>query len=195
MSGARRGGPLRDDAAVARHECLQGGEGALKCGGQEILDLPFTVIMQPTWRAIKRNWPYLFCSLLATMAFVEVKQYQTAAGKVPLIEWLDELRDPVTRARIVARLDRLKAGLLGDWKFIGDGVFELRVDVGPGFRVYYGQAGKTLILLLCGGDKRTQTKDIENAHAYWKDYQARKPKPPVQRGKTAAKRGRGRRLH
>jgi putative addiction module killer protein len=112
-----------------------------------------------------------------------------------LTECLDELRDPVTRARIVARLDRLKAGLLGDWKSIGDGVFELRIDVGPGFRVYYGQEGNVLILLLCGGDKRTQTKDIENAHTYWKDYQARKPKPTVQRRKASAKQGRGRRLH
>jgi putative addiction module killer protein len=126
---------------------------------------------------------------------VEVKEYQTAAGRVPLTEWLDELRDPVSRARIVARLDRLKAGLFGDWKSIGDGVFELRIDVGPGFRVYYGQEGKTLVLLLCGGDKRTQTKDIGNAHTYWKDYQARKPKPTVQRGKASAKQGRGRRLH
>jgi putative addiction module killer protein len=95
----------------------------------------------------------------------------------------------------VARIDRLKAGLLGDWKLVGDVVFELRIDVGPGFRIYYGQDGKLLILLLCGGDKRTQTKDIEYAKTYWKDYQARKPKSPVQRGKTTAKRGRGRRLH
>jgi putative addiction module killer protein len=120
---------------------------------------------------------------------VEVKEYQTAAGTVPLTEWLDHLRDAVTKARIVARLDRLKAGLLGDWKSIGGGVFDLRIDVGPGFRVYYGQEGETLILLLCGGDKRTQAKDIENAHSYWKDYQARKPKPPVQRSKPTAKRG------
>jgi putative addiction module killer protein len=108
---------------------------------------------------------------------------------------LDGLRDSVSRARIVARLDRLKAGLLGDWKSIGDGVFELRIDVGPGFRVYNGQDGKALILLLCGGDKRAQTRDIENAKTYWKDYQDRKPKPPVQRGAPLAKRGRGRRVH
>lgn len=126
---------------------------------------------------------------------VEVREYQTIAGEIPLTDWLRGLRDPVTRARVVARIDRLKAGLLGDWKLVSDGVFELRIDVGPGFRIYYGQDGKLLILLLCGGDKRTQSKDIENAKTYWKDYQARKPKSPVQRGKTAAKRGRGRRLH
>jgi len=78
----------------------------------------------------------------------------------------------------VARLDRLKAGLLGDWKSVGDGICELRIDHGPGYRVYYGQVGKTLILLLCGGDKSTQAKDIETANAYWKDYKARLPSRP-----------------
>jgi putative addiction module killer protein len=64
---------------------------------------------------------------------------------------------------------------LGDWRSVGDGVCELRIDYGPGYRVYYGQDGEALILLLCGGDKRTQAKDIEKAHGYWKDYKARKP--------------------
>jgi len=104
---------------------------------------------------------------------VEVRQYQTADGRVPLAEWLDGLRDAVTRARVVARLDRLAAGLRGDWKGIGGGVCELRINLGPGYRVYYGQDGDTLILLLCGGSKGTQAKDIERAHAYWKDYKAR----------------------
>jgi putative addiction module killer protein len=129
------------------------------------------------------------------MASVEVREYQTAEGKTPLTEWLQGLRDGATRARIVARLDRLKAGLLGDWKTVGDGVCELRIDHGPGYRVYYGQGGKTLILLLCGGDKSTQAKDIERAHAYWKDYKARLPKPPVQSSGSPANRGRRRRIH
>jgi putative addiction module killer protein len=116
------------------------------------------------------------------MCAVEVREYQTAEGKIPLTEWLSRFRDGATRARIVARIDRLKAGLFGDWKSVGGGVCELRIDHGPGFRVYYGQEGNTLILLLCGGDKSTQAKDIEIAHAYWKDYKARSPKPPVQRG-------------
>jgi putative addiction module killer protein len=116
------------------------------------------------------------------MATLEVREYQTAEGKTPLAAWLEGLRDGVTRGRIVARLDRLKAGLFGDWKSVGSGVCELRIDHGPGYRVYYGQEGKTLILLLCGGDKSTQVKDIETAHAYWKDYKARLPKPPVHRG-------------
>lgn len=129
------------------------------------------------------------------MAAVEVREYQTGAGKAPMSEWLAGLRDAEARARIVSRLDRLRAGLLGDWKGVGEGVCELRIDYGPGYRVYYAQDGKALILLLCGGDKRTQAKDIEQAHEYWKDYKARKPKPPVPSGRPSAKRGRGRRLH
>ena len=95
------------------------------------------------------------------MATVEVRYYQTADGETPLAQWLRGLRDGQTRARIVARIDRLKVGLIGDWKSVGGGVCELRIDHGPGYRVYYGQEGTTLILLLCGGDKSTQAKDIE----------------------------------
>lgn len=116
---------------------------------------------------------YLRSSFWATLTAVEVRQYQTVDGRMPVGEWLDGLRDGGARARIVARLDRLVAGLRGDWKSIGSGVYELRIDCGPGYRVYYGQDGDRLILLLCGGDKRTQLKDIERAHAHWKDYKAR----------------------
>jgi hypothetical protein len=69
------------------------------------------------------------------------------------------------------------------------------IDYGPGYRVYYAHDDNALILLLCGGDKRTQAKDIEQAHEYWKDYKARKPKPPVPSGGSSTKRRRGRRLH
>lgn len=105
---------------------------------------------------------------------MEVRQYQTAEGRKPLAEWLDGLRDRLARARIVGRLERLGLGVRGDWKSVGGGVCELRIDHGPGYRVYFGQDGDTLILLLCGGDKRTQAKDIEQAHGYWKDYKARR---------------------
>jgi putative addiction module killer protein len=100
---------------------------------------------------------------------------------------MDGLRDGRARARIIARIDRLSVGLLGDWKTVGEGVCELRIDYGPGYRVYYAQDGELLILLLCGGDKRTQTKDIEKAHGYWKDYKARKP--PVSGGGPSKKSG------
>lgn len=72
---------------------------------------------------------------------------------------------------------------------------ELRIGSGPGYRVYYAQDGKGLIVLLCGGDKRTRAKDIKQGYAYWNDYKARKPKSPIQSGGPPAKRGRGRRLH
>lgn len=106
---------------------------------------------------------------------MQVRRYQAVEGRAPLSEWLDELHDRSARARIVARLDRLSVGLWGDWRSVGGSVCELRIDFGPGYRVYYAQDGEDLILLLCGGDKRTQAKDIEKAHGYWKDYKARKP--------------------
>jgi putative addiction module killer protein len=78
-----------------------------------------------------------------------------------------------TRRRIVARLDRLGDGNLGDWKSIGGGICELRIDAGAGYRVYYARDGAAIVLLLCAGNKRTRQRDIERAHAYWKDYKAR----------------------
>ena len=113
---------------------------------------------------------------------MEVRRYQIVDGK--------------TRARILARLDRLQAGLLGDLKSVGSGVCELLIDHGPGCRVYFGQEGTTWVLLLCGGEKSTQTKDIEKAHGYWKDYKARStPKPAVQGVRAPSKRKRNCRLH
>lgn len=108
------------------------------------------------------------------MAIIEIRQYQTADGRSPFAEWLATVRDSRVQARIAARLDRMQAGNRGDWKTVGAGVFELRIDSGPGYRVYCGQDGATLVLLLCAGDKRTQTQDIETAHDYWKDYKARR---------------------
>jgi probable addiction module antidote protein/putative addiction module killer protein len=76
------------------------------------------------------------------MTPVKVRRYQTAEGNVPLSEWLDGLRDGRARARVVARLDRLNVGLLGDWRSVGEGVCELRIDYGAGYRVYYVRAGR-----------------------------------------------------
>jgi putative addiction module killer protein len=87
--------------------------------------------------------------------------------------WLDSLRDIQGRVRIRARLDRVQLGNFGDHASVGEGVEELRVDVGPGYRVYFGQAGVKLVLLLCGGDKSTQNKDILQSKIYWKDYKKR----------------------
>ncbi len=103
----------------------------------------------------------------------DVLAYQTREGKVPFNEWLNGLGDQNAVARILARLARLRQGGLGDCKGVGEGVFELRVDYGPGYRVYFGQKGRALVILLCGGDKRTQEKDIRCARKYWQDYQNR----------------------
>jgi putative addiction module killer protein len=87
--------------------------------------------------------------------------------------WMSGLKDKRAAARIQMRLDRLADGNPGDAKPVGSGISELRVDVGPGYRVYYQQRGDVLIVLLCGGDKSTQQRDIEKAYEIakeWKDY-------------------------
>lgn len=80
-------------------------------------------------------------------------------------EWMARLRDHRARAKIAARIDRLAFGNPGDVAPVGEGVSELRIHYGPGYRVYFVQRGRTLIVLLCGGDKKTQAKDIETAKA------------------------------
>lgn len=103
----------------------------------------------------------------------ELREYATTNGKSPFSEWLNSLKDVQGRAKIRIRLDRLRLGNRGDCKAVGGGVQELRIDFGPGYRVYFGEDGKTLILLLCGGDKSTQSRDIERAKANWQDYKQR----------------------
>lgn len=96
--------------------------------------------------------------------------YQTAAGAEPLSEWLNRLKDQTATARIRARLTRLQTGNPGDYKAVGQGLSELRVDCGPGYRIYFAFAGDRLILLLCGGAKNSQQKDIAAAQRFWDDY-------------------------
>lgn len=103
----------------------------------------------------------------------EIRRYKTENGAEPISEWLANLRDRQARARIEVRFARLAAGNFGDCKNLRDGISELRVDWGAGYRVYYGMAGKTIVLLLCGGDKRTQDADIERAVDYFKDFKRR----------------------
>jgi len=104
---------------------------------------------------------------------MELRRYLNTSGRDVFGEWLSKLRDVRTRAKIVARIDRLSAGNLGDCKALRGGLFELRIDWGPGYRVYYALAGKECVLLLCGGDKRKQSSDIKRALAYLKDYRER----------------------
>ena len=104
---------------------------------------------------------------------IELRDYETEDGRVPLKEWLSALADRTARARIVARLARMSAGNFGDCKPLEGSVWELRIDHGPGYRVYYAKTGKTVVLLLIGGDKRRQQADIETALAYLKDWKRR----------------------
>jgi len=104
---------------------------------------------------------------------VELHFYQTSERKRPFEAWLLGLRDTQAVTRIEARLARLAAGNFGDSEPVGQGVMELRIDWGPGYRVYFARLGRVVILLLCGGDKRTQQKDIKRAKEYFDDYKAR----------------------
>jgi putative addiction module killer protein len=89
------------------------------------------------------------------------------------MEWRRALRDIQARIAIDRRINRLELGNLGDHRFCQDGVWELRIDLWPGYRIYYAQAGDTLILLLAGGDKRSQQRDIDRACESWHDWQQR----------------------
>jgi putative addiction module killer protein len=105
---------------------------------------------------------------------VDVRHYLTLTGADPFQFWLDRLKDLKARVAILRRVDRLLADNFGDHKYLEEGVYELRIDVGPGYRVYYGKRGKTLGLLLCAGSKRTQASDIAKAVGYWAEYERRR---------------------
>jgi putative addiction module killer protein len=100
----------------------------------------------------------------------EIVAFRAKDGEVPFENWLDELNDKRAVARVLTRLARVRQGGLGDFKSVGEGVCELRVDYGPGYRIYFGQEGQTLVVLLCGGDKRSQDRDIRLAKKYWREF-------------------------
>ena len=104
---------------------------------------------------------------------IEIRRYVTRAGKDLLGDWLARLADLQAKARILARIDRLAVGNFGDSKQLRGGISELRIDWGPGYRVYYALVGRTCVLLLCGGDKRKQSTDIQRAIEYLRDYHER----------------------
>lgn len=100
----------------------------------------------------------------------EIQKYVTESGICPFDEWFETL-DTQVQARIDVRLDRVSLGNFGDHKGLGEGVYELRFTFGPGFRVYYGLVGKRIVLLLMGGSKKAQNRDIKAAQNFWKAYQ------------------------
>ncbi len=105
----------------------------------------------------------------------EILTYETETGKIPFDEWLDDL-DVTQVALIARRIDRFRKGNFGDHEAVGQGVYEARMHEGPGYRVYYSVVGKAVVLLLCGGTKRRQAKDITKAHKYLEDYKLEKEK-------------------
>jgi putative addiction module killer protein len=103
----------------------------------------------------------------------EIRRYHTRESRCPFEEWLDSLRDSKAQIAIERRINRLESGNFGDCKFCRDGVWELRIEMGPGYRVYYARSGQIVVLLLCGGDKSTQDRDIASACRYWLDWRRR----------------------
>ena len=105
------------------------------------------------------------------MSLIKTIVYKTDTGKEPFYAWLLKL-DTSTRALILTRLDRLKLGNFGDCKWLknASGIWELRIKYGPGYRIYFGKQGSNVVILLVGGDKGSQQKDIKKAQLYWLDY-------------------------
>jgi putative addiction module killer protein len=97
--------------------------------------------------------------------------YADADGNEPFQIWIDALRDIQGRRRIIKRIFRVQQGNYGDVESIGEGLSELRLFFGPGYRVYFGEDADNIVIILCGGDKSSQNRDIENAKAYWLEYQ------------------------
>jgi len=96
--------------------------------------------------------------------------FKSKNGKIPFVDWIEQLRDKKARAIIRARLNRIQLGNFGDCKSIGDEVYEFRIHYSSGYRIYFGISGNDLVVLLCGGTKSTQKKDILKAKSYWEEY-------------------------
>jgi putative addiction module killer protein len=104
---------------------------------------------------------------------LEIRYYVAAGGSQPFTKWFADL-EPVSRAKVVRAIARMEQGNLSNVKSVGEGVLEYRIDFGPGYRIYFGRDGDTLVILLSGGTKKRQQRDIDLAHAYWRDYKASK---------------------
>lgn len=104
---------------------------------------------------------------------IQVLEYTLEDGRIPFREWLEGLKDREARARIRVRINRIRLGNFGDTKSVGGGVSELRISHGPGYRVYFGRTGTTVVILLHGGDKTSQARDVKLARQQWADFQRR----------------------
>jgi putative addiction module killer protein len=106
---------------------------------------------------------------------MELRYYLTRDSKSPFEEWFYSL-DAQAAAKVTKALVRLEQGNLSNAKSVGEGVLEYRIDWGPGYRVYFGRDGDVLVILLTGGTKKRQQRDIDTAHAMWTDYKKRRPR-------------------
>lgn len=106
---------------------------------------------------------------------LELRYYLAADGKSPFEDWFFDLNAPAA-AKVTVALARLEHGNLSNVKGVGEGVLECRIDHGPGYRVYFGRDGELLVILLTGGTKRRQDKDIDAAKDFWADYKRRRPR-------------------
>lgn len=103
----------------------------------------------------------------------EIRHYLTEDERDLYLDWLKRLRDPIAKVQIIKRVNRIEQGNFGDHKFCRDGVWEMRIDAGAGYRVYYARSGSRIVLLLGGGDKSTQDADIARAVNGWNDWKRR----------------------
>ena len=115
--------------------------------------------------------------MAGSVAPKEIIVFADGKGREPFSDWLKNLRDMQGRQRIFSRLRRLEQGNYGDCRALQDGVYELRLFFGPGYRVYFGEDGGNIVVLLCGGDKDSQEQDIKATKAFWKEYRNREKIP------------------
>ncbi|MCK7111806.1 type II toxin-antitoxin system RelE/ParE family toxin [Enterobacter kobei] len=105
-----------------------------------------------------------------------IERYRTRDGKVPFEEWVAKMKrkDPELVFRILLRIDRAEKGNFGDYRYLRDGIWELKIDCGPGYRIYFAVQHREILLLLIGGDKKSQRTDVKLAIDYWNDHQKEK---------------------
>jgi putative addiction module killer protein len=116
----------------------------------------------------------MFVAFMLQLPVIELIHYQDANGRCPFKEWIETIRDKNAKARIAVRLFQVEHENLGDSKPVGEGVMELRINVGAGYRVYCARHGQSYVVLLCGGDKGSQSKDITLAKELWADWKRRR---------------------
>jgi putative addiction module killer protein len=104
---------------------------------------------------------------------MEIREYVDRQGRSPFAAWFEDLNAPAA-AKVAVAVARMELGNFSNSRSVGEGVFEFRIDFGPGYRIYFGKDGETIVILLAGGTKKRQHRDIETAKQHWRDYKDRK---------------------